>query len=112
MSLADHLTCPVCIGRLQHTHMTACGHRYCESCIRECIDRLRRCPCCNAALQHDQLIKDAQFDALIGAWCDAVKMMSIVYPWLCKYSDCEAKPSKLKVELLELKVHSHNIVYN
>jgi len=38
-------------------------------------------------------------------------MMSIVYPWLCKYSDCEAKPSKLKVELLELKVHSHNIVY-
>ena len=66
MPLADHLTCPVCMGRLQNTHMTACGHRYCEKCIRECIDRLRRCPCCNAALQHNQLIKDTQFDALIG----------------------------------------------
>ena len=64
--LVDHLSCPVCMGRLQHTHMTACGHRYCESCIRECIDRLRRCPCCNTALRHDQLIKDAQFDTLIG----------------------------------------------
>lgn len=66
-SLVDHLSCPVCMGRLQRTHMTACGHRYCESCIRECIDRLRRCPCCNTALRHDQLIKDAQFDALIDA---------------------------------------------
>jgi len=66
LPLADHLTCPVCMGRLQHTHMTTCGHRYCESCIRECIDRLRRCPCCNAPLRHDQLIKDAQFDTLIG----------------------------------------------
>jgi len=66
MPLVDHLTCPVCMGRLQHTHLTTCGHRYCESCIRECIDRLRRCPCCNAALRHDQLIRDAQFDGLIG----------------------------------------------
>lgn len=68
--LADHLTCPVCMGRLQHTHVTACGHRYCETCIRECIDRLHRCPCCNAGLRHDQLIKDAQFDTLI----DAIKL--------------------------------------
>lgn len=67
MPLVDHLTCPVCFGRLQHTHMTACGHRYCESCIRECIDRGLRCPCCNATLRRDQLIKDPQFDALIDA---------------------------------------------
>lgn len=52
---------------LNNTHVTLCGHRFCEECIRESVGRHHKCPCCNKPLQAKDLMKDHQFDTLIGA---------------------------------------------
>lgn len=61
----EHLACPICIGILTETHITHCGHRFCKDCILECINRKPICPCCNAHLRPDMVLKDPLFDNLV-----------------------------------------------
>nr|XP_054754474.1 uncharacterized protein LOC129260531 [Lytechinus pictus] len=63
--LKDSFSCPICMCLFHMTTLTLCGHRYCEGCILEWIDRKRRCPCCNAPVRIADLIRDTGFDALI-----------------------------------------------
>ncbi|XP_072038240.1 uncharacterized protein [Amphiura filiformis] len=66
LPLKEFLACPICMCEFDKTYITPCGHRYCEKCIRECINRRHKCPCCNAAVQDNQLIKDSGYDGLIA----------------------------------------------
>ncbi|XP_076104335.1 uncharacterized protein LOC143073008 [Mytilus galloprovincialis] len=66
-SISDYFICSICMCSMKETHMTKCGHRYCVKCIQEWVDRRHKCPCCNTQLDKDQLIKDHQYDSLIGA---------------------------------------------
>lgn len=51
---------------LDKARLTVCGHRYCEKCITEWVNRQHKCPCCNHPLTVDQLIKDHQFDSMLS----------------------------------------------
>ncbi|XP_064607813.1 tripartite motif-containing protein 75-like isoform X2 [Liolophura sinensis] len=65
-AFSDYIQCSICMTLLNNTHTTPCGHRYCEKCIKEWVDRQHKCPCCNHPLQNNQLMKDHQFDGLIA----------------------------------------------
>ncbi|XP_065836834.1 uncharacterized protein [Oscarella lobularis] len=64
--IIDCFTCPVCVSLVENAHITPCGHKFCEKCIKECINRRHKCPCCNSPVLAEQLIKDHQFDELLG----------------------------------------------
>ncbi|XP_062516922.1 E3 ubiquitin-protein ligase TRIM38-like isoform X2 [Corticium candelabrum] len=64
-SILDHFTCPVCFSFVKNTHITPCGHKFCEGCIKECINRRHKCPCCNGHVALEQLIRDHQHDELL-----------------------------------------------
>ncbi|KAK2147004.1 hypothetical protein LSH36_574g01059 [Paralvinella palmiformis] len=64
-TINDYFMCPVCMSDFRDTLVTRCGHRYCATCIRECIDIHHKCPCCNKVLSPDDLIKDHQIDELL-----------------------------------------------
>ncbi|XP_033750123.1 uncharacterized protein LOC117334549 [Pecten maximus] len=66
-SLSDYLCCSICMNVMKETVMTCCGHRYCNHCIKEWVDRNHKCPCCNKALGMTEVFKDHQFDCLIDA---------------------------------------------
>ena len=63
----EHFQCAICISTFKSTYITKnCAHRFCEDCIKECINTLHRCPLCNRDLDSiDEIVKDAQFDNLI-----------------------------------------------
>lgn len=63
--LKESFSCPICMCLFSMTTMTPCGHRYCEGCILEWIDRKRKCPCCNAAVHIRDLIRDTGFDSMV-----------------------------------------------
>ncbi|XP_056023019.1 E3 ubiquitin-protein ligase TRIM38-like [Ostrea edulis] len=64
--LEDYINCSICMNELTSTTMTMCGHRYCQKCILEWVDRKHTCPCCNANLTQKSLFKDHQYDSLIA----------------------------------------------
>ncbi len=72
-SIADFLSCPICICDFTETYMTVCGHRFCGDCIKESVGRHHKCPCCNKALNAQNLQRDPQFDTLIGK-CWAIRI--------------------------------------
>lgn len=37
--LDERLTCPICKFVLRSPFQTTCGHRYCEDCIKNIIDK-------------------------------------------------------------------------
>lgn len=39
LPLNARLTCPICKLVLRSPFQTECGHRYCESCIKNVIDK-------------------------------------------------------------------------
>ncbi|KAK7116838.1 uncharacterized protein [Littorina saxatilis] len=63
--LEEYFQCSICLNTMHETVMTSCGHRYCDKCIREWVDRHHNCPCCNGPLDTTRLVKDHQFDGLI-----------------------------------------------
>ena len=56
------------MSELEVTFITKnCAHRFCENCIRECINTLHKCPLCNRVIDtEDEIVKDAQFDNLMS----------------------------------------------
>ncbi|XP_071098942.1 uncharacterized protein [Haliotis cracherodii] len=64
--LEEYFQCSICLNNMTDTMTTVCGHRYCGKCIQEWVDRNHNCPCCNSSVNSIQLIKDHQFDSLIG----------------------------------------------
>ncbi|XP_022086916.1 tripartite motif-containing protein 26-like [Acanthaster planci] len=65
-AVSEHFTCPICMERLSQTYITPCGHRYCGICIKECVNRRSKCPCCNTKVTADKLYPDWAFDNLIS----------------------------------------------
>lgn len=86
----EHLACPICIGILTETHITHCGHRFCKDCILECINRKPICPCCNAHLRPDMVLKDPLFDNLVGN-CFNLISFELRYVGKCDVSVCLVK---------------------
>ncbi|XP_013422060.1 E3 ubiquitin-protein ligase COP1-like [Lingula anatina] len=64
-SLSDHFICAVCMSQMKDSHLTPCGHRYCGDCIKECVNRRHKCPCCNNRIRVNDLIRDHQYDELV-----------------------------------------------
>ncbi len=64
-SIYEYFLCPVCLNEVTDGHMTGCGHIFCESCIKECLNRRHVCPLCNAATTVDKLVKNHHFDSLL-----------------------------------------------
>ena len=55
VDVADARECAVCLGELDRPCRTACGHSYCEACLRSTFKSRRpwnrgRCPLCRAAV--------------------------------------------------------------
>lgn len=43
-------TCPVCMNELVEPCSTKCGHIFCQECIKQSIQRLKKCPTCRGIL--------------------------------------------------------------
>ena len=63
--ILDFFNCPICTEHLTNTCTTVCGHRFCQKCIEECIDRRSQCPLCMRFLTVADVTKDFQYDELI-----------------------------------------------
>ncbi|KJE94531.1 hypothetical protein CAOG_05164 [Capsaspora owczarzaki ATCC 30864] len=63
----DLISVRTSISLLSNTTITIpCGHRYCKSCIDECLNRKPVCPCCNTRLSGGVVLqRDHQYDALL-----------------------------------------------
>ncbi|XP_064619931.1 E3 ubiquitin-protein ligase TRIM39-like [Lineus longissimus] len=61
----DFFTCPICMETFKNVTVTSCGHRFCQGCIRECVGRLHKCPCCNKRAGIENLFRDAQYSSLL-----------------------------------------------
>ncbi|KAI9002851.1 hypothetical protein DFJ74DRAFT_774919 [Hyaloraphidium curvatum] len=49
-ALAEHLSCPVCMGLLSLPVTLHCGHTFCRVCAVAAVARSPACPVCRAAL--------------------------------------------------------------
>lgn len=61
--------CPVCLGRVQHSIQTNCGHRFCAECMLEYWrhdqwPRPARCPVCRATVSY----REARFCLVKGGF--------------------------------------------
>ena len=47
--------CCICYESMGNKNITttACGHKFCFSCIMKCMDEKNACPCCRAPLRED-----------------------------------------------------------
>ncbi|CAG5120239.1 unnamed protein product [Candidula unifasciata] len=64
-SIENHIQCSICLAVIRGAILTHCGHRYCNRCITEWVERHHRCPCCNSNLTTQQFHYDVQFDSLV-----------------------------------------------
>ncbi|XP_062977805.1 zinc finger protein RFP-like [Elgaria multicarinata webbii] len=48
-----HVTCPVCLNYFSGPVTLQCGHSFCETCIRRCLEEAAKCPQCRAKVDSD-----------------------------------------------------------
>jgi len=66
LPLFEECCCPICFNFVKDCHITVCGHIFCGSCIRECLNRKHCCPCCNHEMEAKQLVRNFHFDRLVS----------------------------------------------
>lgn len=54
--------CPLCLGRMQQSTLTPCGHLYCWKCIHEWCVTKQECPLCRDQFPVNRLIALQNFD--------------------------------------------------
>ena len=54
-SLADDLSCPICMSLLRDPFATACGHTFCYACLTTHLAGRSTCPSCAAYLIKDNV---------------------------------------------------------
>ena len=54
-SLADDLSCPICMSLLRDPFATACGHTFCYACLTTHLSQRSTCPSCAAYLIKDNV---------------------------------------------------------
>lgn len=61
--------CCICYESMgnKNTTTTACGHKFCFSCIMKCMDEKNACPCCRAPLREDV---EEEIDSFINPFED------------------------------------------
>jgi len=65
-SVSEEFICPICYEVISECTMTHCSHNFCKSCIMECLNRKKTCPCCNAPTTVQQLSANKQFERVIS----------------------------------------------
>ena len=64
---AKSLACPICLDTLTAPVVTACGHRFCEACIRAALCHKKECPTCRSKVScHRELRADGPLADLLG----------------------------------------------
>ncbi|EGG23263.1 hypothetical protein DFA_05395 [Cavenderia fasciculata] len=51
---------------IKEASMTQCGHNFCSKCIFECVNRNKKCPCCNAPTTKESIVRNHQLDKIIS----------------------------------------------
>ncbi|KAL4426809.1 hypothetical protein ABPG77_006595 [Micractinium sp. CCAP 211/92] len=98
----DLNSCPICLDELSARTITACGHHYCSTCIREVLAHgSRTCPICRMALTEGDLFdavseEEARLDAELREAGAAAN------------SDYGAKVSALLAELAAMRAADPN----
>ena len=64
--------CCICYESMGNNNITttACGHKFCFSCIMKCLDEKNACPCCRAPLREDVEEGDEDNDSLMNPFED------------------------------------------
>ena len=64
--------CCICYESMGNKNITttACGHKFCFSCIMKCLDEKNACPCCRAPLREDVEEGDEDNDSLMNPFED------------------------------------------
>jgi len=65
-ALYEEYCCPICFNIVDNCFITICGHNFCGSCIKECLNRKHNCPCCNHPTTADQLLKNHHHDRIVS----------------------------------------------
>lgn len=68
----EPLVCCICYESMGNTNITttACGHKFCFSCIMKCLDAKNACPCCRAPLREDVHEESEDDDSLVNPFED------------------------------------------
>lgn len=107
-SVLDYFTCPICTGTLDNTHFTSCGHRFCHSCIEECINRRSQCPLCMGNLTIKMITKDFQFDELKTAiLSERSKSEENYFKYVAEQATQNAFAKTHKLDPIEMVLHKH-----
>lgn len=49
-TIPSEIECKLCYNLMYQAVSTPCGHSFCQSCLRRCLDHRMECPCCRANL--------------------------------------------------------------
>lgn len=70
-SLEINLECPICLDKLEDTHVIPqCQHRFCGPCIKECLRKCNtECPSCRVHVPTRRSLRpDKVFDSLVSIY--------------------------------------------
>ena len=64
--------CTICMCRQQEPTITRCGHTFCRPCISEQVNRLHKCPLCNATINsvEQDCIRNFQVEEIVKSLVD------------------------------------------
>lgn len=75
--------CPICLEeKLKNTRKTVCGHKFCDDCIREWLDKNKVCPLCRMDLKDGKLYlkenkKNKKINDLLDEFYEATLQASV-----------------------------------
>ena len=65
-AVTNRFQCPICMGEMKEPTLTPCRHRFCRQCLIKWLQQRQTCPSCNRSVEGSEIIKDHQFESLVG----------------------------------------------
>jgi SWI/SNF-related matrix-associated actin-dependent regulator of chromatin subfamily A3 len=83
-------TCSICIDQITNPTLTACGHLFCYTCLRLCLNNKKTCPLCKTDLTGKDIIlinkkNDFNINPLIQKYGSKLGKLVSIIKYLIKY---------------------------
>ena len=83
----DNLLCSVCLSLFDTPLRTACGHVFCEGCIRPWLKEQPACPTCRAPVVEEELAPDRLAGALVDNLPSRCQLHASGCTWIGRHGE-------------------------